>query len=468
MSLYEFGPFQLDAEQLLLAVDGVPVALGPRVVETLLALVEHPGEILSKSALLDRIWPDGFVEEANLAQNVYVLRKTLRAHWDVPAIATVSRRGYRFTGEVRRSERVPSEPVAVAPPEPARRRSRYRLVASLAAAVIAGVVAFAAIGSAHRPPAGPQLSANGARLYAIGRYYWNQRTQAGVEKSLGYFNRVVDTDPRDARGYAALADANAIMGDYGFGDLPPKTYYARARGYATKALELDADSAEAYAVLGMLDAEIAGGDRARGVADLRRAIALDPSYGPAHQWYGIALLYGGHVRDAVKELQTAANLDPLSVTTTVWLSDAAYLDRRYDEAIAYARQAIDMSPQRADIWQNLGLSYEARGDYARAIAAYKTFAKKCDGCSTEASALLAHVYAVRHDMPQARAELAAAKADPSASAADIATALVAFGETNSALDWLQRVKDYPHKLIALDPRLDALRADARFRTFEQG
>ena len=70
MSVYEFGPFQLDKDRLLLLHDGEPVALGPKVVETLLALVEHPGDVLSKSALLDRIWPEGFVEEANLAQNI--------------------------------------------------------------------------------------------------------------------------------------------------------------------------------------------------------------------------------------------------------------------------------------------------------------------------------------------------------------------------------------------------------------
>ena len=48
------------------------------------------------SALLDRIWPEGYVDEANLAQNVYVLRKVLRGRWDVEAIETIPRRGYRF------------------------------------------------------------------------------------------------------------------------------------------------------------------------------------------------------------------------------------------------------------------------------------------------------------------------------------------------------------------------------------
>ncbi len=73
MSLYEFGPFQLDADRLILSQRGVPIAVGPKVVETLLALIEHPGDVFAKAALIERIWPEGYVDEANLAQNVYVL-----------------------------------------------------------------------------------------------------------------------------------------------------------------------------------------------------------------------------------------------------------------------------------------------------------------------------------------------------------------------------------------------------------
>ena len=171
MSLYEFGPFQLDAEQLLLSIRDVPVALGPRVVETLLALIEHPGEVLSKAALLDRVWPDGFVEEANLAQNIYVLRKTLRAHWEADSIATVSRRGYRFTGEVRRIERAHAEPALAETAIPVVRSPRRwgTIAAALAAVIVLAVVSISTLGSTHRVSAAPQLSTKGARLYAIGR-----------------------------------------------------------------------------------------------------------------------------------------------------------------------------------------------------------------------------------------------------------------------------------------------------------
>src|SRR4029077_14253880 len=102
MSNSAIGPFQLDVDKLLLTHAGRPVALGPKVVETLLALIEHPGGVLPKRRLMEHIWPEGFVEEANLSQNIHVLRKTFRHHGTADSIETVPRRGYRFTAPVRR------------------------------------------------------------------------------------------------------------------------------------------------------------------------------------------------------------------------------------------------------------------------------------------------------------------------------------------------------------------------------
>ena len=91
-NLYTFGPFVLDERRLVLLRSGEALALGPKVVETLLALIERRGELCTKGELLDRVWPEGYVTEGNLSQNVHVLRKTLRA-WNAGAIETVPRRG---------------------------------------------------------------------------------------------------------------------------------------------------------------------------------------------------------------------------------------------------------------------------------------------------------------------------------------------------------------------------------------
>ncbi|MEO6835041.1 MAG: winged helix-turn-helix domain-containing protein [Candidatus Tumulicola sp.] len=463
MSVYEFGPFHLDAERLLLLERGEPVALGPKVVETLLAMIEHPGDVLTKGALLDRIWPEGYVDEANLAQNVYVLRKTLRACWNLEAIETIPRRGYRFTAAVRRRDGAPRAEPSKAKAAPRRRHFWEIAVAAVFVAAMTGGLGFALLSSPRNAPA-RSLSADGARLYQIGRYYWNLRTPDGIAKSLTYFSRVVDADPLDARGYGALASANAIMGDYQYGPLPPKVYFARARAYARKALAIDPNYGEAYAVLGMLSSESVGSDKQMTLAigNLRRAIALDPASGPAHEWYGVALFERGSFREAYAQLQQAARLDPLSVATTAWLGNAAYLERHYDDAIAYARETLDLAPHRAEVYETLGLAYEARGDQSRAIAAFQRLAAGCVRCRPQAAALLAEVYAKSNRLTEARTELAIARAhakevDPG----DLAIALAAAGERGIALSWLRRTGQgaYLRAEIASDPRFDVLRND---------
>jgi DNA-binding winged helix-turn-helix (wHTH) protein/TolB-like protein/Flp pilus assembly protein TadD len=99
--LYEFGDYQLDTEERVLLRHRHPVALTPKAYELLLALVKKSGHILEKDDLLKEVWPDSFVEEANLAVNISSLRKTLG---DKPEggqyIETIQRRGYRFNAKV--------------------------------------------------------------------------------------------------------------------------------------------------------------------------------------------------------------------------------------------------------------------------------------------------------------------------------------------------------------------------------
>jgi DNA-binding winged helix-turn-helix (wHTH) protein/Flp pilus assembly protein TadD len=457
MSIYEFGAFRLDVERLLLLHRNEAVPLGPKVVETLLALVEHPGDVLAKNTLLERIWPEGYVEEANLAQNIYVLRKTFRTLAAVDPIETVPRRGYRFTLAVQRIETVQaSVPLALSQVKP--KRIAAFLSAGAGAFALACAVFFTTAALVHHTPATTAgLSANGARLYEIGRYYWNQRTKPGVERSLEYFAQVTRTDPHDARGYAALAEANAIMGDYKYGSSAPGVYFARARGYADIALSLDPNLAEAHAALGLIAMD--GRDEAQAVTEMQRAIALDPNYGPAHEWYGITLIEQGRLNDAFAQLQTAGDLDPLSISTTAWLASAAYLDRRYSDAIAYSRQTLDLAPQRSDILTILGESFEATGNYAQAIEVYQRYSASCDRCRAEGAALLAHAYAGEHRTVEARAQLAYALGHAhEVDVTDLAAAEVAVGDRTVALGLLHRMRGELNLLsIRNDPRFDALR-----------
>lgn len=99
--IYQFGAFRLDAEKRVLHKEGNPLALTPKVLETLLVLVERHGRVVEKEELMQRLWPDSFVEEANLTQNISVLRKVLGESPNQHRyIVTVPGRGYRFVAEV--------------------------------------------------------------------------------------------------------------------------------------------------------------------------------------------------------------------------------------------------------------------------------------------------------------------------------------------------------------------------------
>ncbi|HNJ39885.1 MAG TPA: winged helix-turn-helix domain-containing protein [Acidobacteriota bacterium] len=99
---YEFGTFRVDPQDRLLLKEGKVVPLAPKVFDILLIFLEHPGSVLEKENLLERVWPDTFVEEGNLARNVSTLRKVLgEVDEGAPFIETIPRRGYRFVASVK-------------------------------------------------------------------------------------------------------------------------------------------------------------------------------------------------------------------------------------------------------------------------------------------------------------------------------------------------------------------------------
>jgi DNA-binding winged helix-turn-helix (wHTH) protein/TolB-like protein len=142
--LYEFGQFRLDPSEGLLVEGMQKIPLTPKAYQTLLVLVENRGRTLGKDELLQKVWPDAFVEEATLAQNIFTLRKHLRDDRDTALyIETVPKRGYRFVAEVREVR----PPTAVVQPRP-----RFARVTALYAAGLVVVL-----------------------LAALGGWYWTQR-----------------------------------------------------------------------------------------------------------------------------------------------------------------------------------------------------------------------------------------------------------------------------------------------------
>jgi DNA-binding winged helix-turn-helix (wHTH) protein len=97
---YTFGTFRVDVTQRVLFNENRPVSLTPKAFDTLLALVQHSGHVVSTEELMSQVWPDSFVEGNNLAQNISTLRKVLGAR-GAKFIETVPKRGYRFVADVR-------------------------------------------------------------------------------------------------------------------------------------------------------------------------------------------------------------------------------------------------------------------------------------------------------------------------------------------------------------------------------
>ena len=99
--VYSFGPFLLDPRNHILFRNGQRVPLPPKALDLLLVLVENRANVLTKDALMTELWPDCFVEEANLTQQIAVLRKALGFGAGTQYIETLPRRGYRFVAACR-------------------------------------------------------------------------------------------------------------------------------------------------------------------------------------------------------------------------------------------------------------------------------------------------------------------------------------------------------------------------------
>jgi DNA-binding winged helix-turn-helix (wHTH) protein/Tfp pilus assembly protein PilF len=418
MRAYRIASFELNADLLVLTHAGTQIALGPKVVETLLALAERCGELVTKEALLDRVWPDGYVSESNLAQNIYVLRKTFRDYGSMNAIETVPGKGYRLT--------CTAEPLLLKAHE-----VRAQPLRRLALAVTAAVACIALLPSGlakQQHTTGQHVNVRADRFYRIGRYYWNLRTREGVRKSLDYFTLAIDADPNDARFYSAMADANVTMGDYCFGTHRPAVYFARAQQYAEQAVALDPNSAEGHASLGFI--ALHQRHMPAAFAELQRAIALNRSYAPAHEWYGIALLQSSKMKDGLAQLKVALHFDPLSVSTVAWLGSVAYAQQRYSDAIMYSKMALELAPQRMDALATMGEAYAAAGDTDHAAQVFRRFASVNAYYAPEAAAMLARVDRLAHRMAEARAAYAYARAHAmSVDNVDLAVTARAMGDT---------------------------------------
>jgi DNA-binding winged helix-turn-helix (wHTH) protein/tetratricopeptide (TPR) repeat protein len=439
--IYRFARFTLDSQAHVLAIAGRTVPLPRKAVETLEILIEQAGGVVTKERLIERLWPDGFVEEGNLTQHVYVLRRAFRERGFGGAIETLPRRGYRFVLPL----------TAVCRPAPWR---RYALAAALAVLAAAGAV----------PASRAALDPEGARLYAMGRYYWNLRTTASMLRSVSYFDGVIARAPSSPLGYAGLADAYTELADSC--DTQRCARWTRAaKRAAHEAIAADPNSADALTSLAMVT-RLYLHDEAASARIFRRAIELDPRDALAHQWYGNLLVAQGELAEGRRQLELAVSIDPVSTATYAWLARDAYYERRYTDAERYALEALALAPERIETTIVLGLANEAQGRYSAAYEVFQRLGRFAD--PHDAEVLAASVYAKEGSASRSRAILRRNAmrftSDPYV-AKDLILAYVTLGSYDTALKYLARLRfstPMDRQFFVLDPRLDPVRHDRRF------
>jgi len=487
---YRFATFVLDADRALLVRGSALVPLAPKTVALLTILVERAGELVTRAELLALLWPEGFVEEGNLSQHVYLIRSALRSGGIERAIETIPRRGYRFiaavaavapvaaVGAVAAVAAVAANPTAVpsagsesvaagagSPRSRPRARGIHTWPAVLAGiGVLCAILAVAAVRPGP-PSAFARLRPESQRLYQLGRFHWNQR-DTRLEESVHDFAAVVRHDPHSPLGYAGLADAYLAVYDYPCDDRGCTQIVAKALVNARRAVDVGPDSAVAHTSLAMA-LHVFANDDGRADAEFARALALDQHYALAHEWFGNSLLERGRLAEARRELEAAVSLDATAPATYAWLARDAYYDRRYDDAIRLAHEALALSPGRFETKLLRALALEQAGRTQAALAAVAALRFSVAG-DLHVRVLQAGIYARAGDRRAACRLLDAhteRRAIGDGIGDDVAVAWIAIGAPERALHALRATHDdRRHRaFLALDPRLDLARGDPRFR-----
>jgi TolB-like protein/Tfp pilus assembly protein PilF len=302
-------------------------------------------------------------------------------------------------------------------------------------------------------------------LYLKGRFWWNRRSQAAIKEGIRFFEQAIQEDPSYALAYSGLADSYALDLDYR--GAPVIEGMERAGAEARKAIALDETLAEAHTSLGWVtfiyDWDWVGAER-----EFSRAIALNPRYSTAHQWYSWFLAAMGRFDEALAEGRAATELDPLSVSIRRSLGWLQYYARQFDDALENLRRALVMNPTSEETHRLLGLVYAQQGLYDEATASYKEALLNSEN-DMLSYAGLGHVAALRGRVDEARTvlkELEERQRTRYVSPVALAMIQVALGDVDASFDLLEKARQERRGWLAylrIEPILDPLRSDLRFQ-----
>ncbi len=316
----------------------------------------------------------------------------------------------------------------------------------------------------QRLVASRQVSPDAYEAHLKGRYHWNKRTGDGMQKAEEYFQQAIDSDPSYAAAYSGLADCNSGLAWHGFkapADALPKAYLA-----ARKAVEIDPQSAEAHASLGLVLSH--RWDWADAEVEFRRALELNPRYANAHHWYGDYLSIKGRHEEAVSEARRALELDPLNLMISTWVGLRYYLAHDYPSAIEQNRNSVELDSNFAAAHLLLGEDYIQAGICGEGVDELRT-AANLSGGSPLYIAQVAVALAKTGDRVEALRivhDLKMTSEKRYVSPYGLAQIHAALGSTDDTLKWLQAAYDDRAVwmgYLAVDPIFDHYRDDVRFQ-----
>lgn len=347
---FTFGPYRLDCERRLLLRGDDPVPLYEKALEILIVLVRHRGEIVSKDELMKAVWPDAFVEEANLSQNVFVLRKTLGERpKENRYIATIPGRGYSFVAVV--EQPVPTDVIPVTPagdrvhaisakigPQ-SRTVSSIRPNRTLLIALVAGLaVAAALVTSAYLGT--PKLA----------RYFNNEgvlrQQQGNIRAAISSFHWAIRFNSNYVEAHYNLGDAYEEIPDY-----------VRAAEEYQRAIDIDQTFYPAYNNLSRLYI-LRLKEYGTAMRLLDRALSFEPKETPVrytlYKNYGWANFQLGQLGQAEQNLHIAINLDPERGSAHCLLAKVLGGQSRVSDAVPEWESCLGYSnqPEVEPDWRN--------------------------------------------------------------------------------------------------------------------
>lgn len=300
-------------------------------------------------------------------------------------------------------------------------------------------------------------------FYLRGRYHWNERTDAGYQKAIEYFDQAIAVDPGYALAFAGLADSYGLLG---WQSAPPRAYLPKARSMALQALALDDKLAEGHTSLGMIKA-LYDWDWRGAEAEFRRAIELNPGYATAHHWLAVHLNGQGRHDEARAEFARALELDPLSRIINVNAGYPDHYQGKLDLAMKAYRRAVDLDPDFVTAHEDLALALEQAGrepEAAAEVVRYLTAAG--EPALAERFRQAARTKGYKAGL-QAWLDETLSRANALyVSPIEIAQLYVRTGNKEKAFEWLDRAfaeRTAPLVYLKADPLYAALRSDPRYQ-----